>query len=226
MFCRIESWCSSPWLIISSLVAVLAIAGAAEGRFHDGSVAEQALEDAADRMLKLPLQSGRWVAEELPVDPEEMKIAGARAAIVRRYTHTETSEAVTVMMICGPPGPVSVHPPTACYRARGYRLEAEPQKVAVRSGVNLSQEFLAAEFANSSGYRHDRVGILWAWSTGSDWSVPENPRLSFYRQSALYKLYVTWSRSDQGVNCEDSIPTDFCREFLHSCRSGLAAGSS
>ena len=121
-----------------------------------------------------------------------------------------------MLMLCGRPGPISVHPPTACYRARGYRMSHEPVPASI-----ADHRFRLAEFQNPASISEDSVAILWGWSHDGDWSAPANPRVEFAGQSFLDKLYVTWSRARDDQSLDDSVPSDFLAEFLPVARSAF-----
>ena len=200
-------------LIPVTMIACLIGAGIAQGRLSVYGNGSEELARAVQRMTQFPGTIGSWVSSDLEKDPEELAVAEAEGYLLRRYTNKVTGSEVTVLMLCGRPGPISVHPPTACYRARGYRLSSSPVTTQLPEPVR-DDHFRLAEFHNSASLADDRVAILWAWSTDGQWSVPENPRLAFGGEPFLYKLYITWSRTRDERELQDSLPTDFCKSFL------------
>ena len=208
-------------LIMAGLIlCALCLAGLADGRFNDRSETQSKLTSASGVLTNLPLRCNDWRGSPMDLNPEELKIAEAAGAILRRYTHQKTGEVFTVLALCGSPGPISVHPPTACYTARGYRIEDSPIQVTL-SGDSYDHTVKAAEFANPAGFANDRVGILWTWSADGTWSVPSNPRFQFADQPALFKLYVTWDRRTDSREFQDSIPESFFRELTEQFRNHL-----
>jgi hypothetical protein len=209
-----------PLLIVATSLAVIAVAGFAEGRFSNKESSERELARAVEAVSRIPLNCGQWTATELDLAPDELRVAEASGAMLRRYTHSTSGRSVIVLLLCGPAGPISVHPPTACYRARGYRLVDAPERGSL---IENSREhsFLTAEFTNPAGFADDRVGIMWSWSANGSWAAPENPRLEFAGQPVLFKLYVTWDRCRDSSSLIDSRPTDFCQEFVESLKEVL-----
>jgi hypothetical protein len=175
------------------------------------------LEHAAAAMKNLPDSFGSWtLLEDLSKSEEELAVAEASGCLFRRYRNRDTKEVVTVLMLCGRPGPISVHPPTACYRARGYRMSRGPMPASINS-----HGFRLAEFQNPASIAEDRVAILWGWSHDGDWSAPVNPRVEFAGQPFLNKLYVTWSRNRDERPLEESVPLGFLAEFMPVARNAF-----
>lgn len=116
-----------PALTASALVIVC---GVVHGFWTDrwqGQPVETA--DAAARMDALPLEIGDWSGAVLEVkQPRAGDVAGT---IQRRYQNLRTGEEVSVYMVCGRPGPVSIHTPEVCYAASGFVVGAK-SRVAVR----------------------------------------------------------------------------------------------
>src|SRR5689334_4408569 len=114
--------------ILPLLAALLLVVGA--GLIEDlwinryGSSAE--LESAVARLESLPLKVGAWEGEPLTLDEKQITRAGVRGYLLRRYVHRATGRALTVLLVCGRPGPVSVHTPDVCYASAGYTMPEPP----------------------------------------------------------------------------------------------------
>ena len=201
------------------LMAVVLIAGSTivHGRWTHRWDDSGELETATAAMQSLPDRFGSWtLLEDLSKSDEELAVAEANGCLFRRYRNRDTKEVVTVLMLCGRPGPISVHPPTACYRARGYRMTRGPMPASIDS-----HGFRLAEFQNPASITGDRVAILWGWSHDGDWSAPSNPRVAFAGQPFLEKLYVTWSRDRDERPLDESVPSEFLAEFLPVARTAF-----
>ena len=206
--------------ISGTICVLLIVTGLADGRFADTKGRQQRLMQASKKLASLPLESGDWMGTSIDVDPEELRIAEATGAVLRRYRNRLSGDLVTVLVLCGPPGPISVHPPTACYQARGYRLVDEPQGVTFEDD-SRSHEVLAAEFSNPAGFAEDRVGITWCWTAEGHWTTPENPRFEFADEAALFKLYITWDRGGDPDSLVASIPKEFFHSFKDSFKGHM-----
>jgi hypothetical protein len=166
--------------------------------------------------------------------PEEM--AGARVAgyRVRRYENRRKGQSVTVLLVCGRAGPVSVHTPDLCYPDAGYELIEGPVHVALGPSVVSSvssakspgpgAQFQAGTFGKSSvtGETAGALRIIWGWNATGAWQAPDNPRWSFARYPALYKLYVVReTRARESFRPEEDPCVDFLKVFLPELDWGL-----
>jgi hypothetical protein len=170
-------------LVLLSLAAL--VHGVWTGRWETG----RALEDACARVGEVPLAFGDWKAEELPPDREAFARAGARGYWMRLYRNGQSGEAITVLLMCGRAGKMSVHTPDLCYGGAGYEIVGEPARARI-AAAGASAEFWSARFRKPGPAGDSALRIHWAWSTGATWEAPERPRWHFAGAPCLYKLYV------------------------------------
>lgn len=171
-----------PLLVGAAAVAAAAVdSGRQTGRWGDA----EDVGIAGARLSRVPADLGGWRSKPLELDPRQMKVAGFSDYVSRTYANPATGERLQVLLICGRPGPVSVHTPDACYPSAGYDAEGALQKVKLGA-----DEFVSAKFVRPPP-APDALRIFWAWSTGGRWQAPDNPRRAYGRSTgALYKLYV------------------------------------
>ena len=176
-----------PALVTLSVVAAAVAHGTLTGRWHP----LPPLDEYTSQLTRVPLVVGEWSGVDVPLaDADDLGRAGIAGHLHRRYVQSSTQEAVTVLLVCGRPGPISVHTPDVCYRSAGYTAVGDPGTTAVPLG-NRTVAFHFRRFAPPAG----RIGardleIRWAWDASNGVSAPDNPRLTFAREPALYKLYV------------------------------------
>lgn len=152
-----------------------------------------------------------WKSTDFEMDRTEAEIGGIDASLGRHYEHLETGEVVTVLILEGPGGPISVHPPEVCFASHGYEKESKIVQVSLPgSDAHQSQQFDMAVFRGPESTEGHRVQLFWSWSTDGNWSVPANPRLVFAREPRLYKIYV--SRSLQPM--QDRQEATLCLNLL------------
>jgi hypothetical protein len=163
----------------------------------------------AERLKEIPLKIGDWEGEELALTDEEVKEAQLAGYKSRRYVNKRTGVTLSVLIVCGRPGPVSIHPPDICYRGAGY-VPGNVGKFALAMKEEKVAEFNMATFAKTNRAVPDYLTILWAWSAAGDWRAPSNPRFEYARYPALFKLYVIRQigKSDEGAD------KDPARDFL------------
>ena len=123
------------YLPILSLILVLvltAISGAIHGRMSNRWGPPQDSRAAAEKLQDLPVQFGSWrlqSSDELSDFIEDtLQCVGY---LLRTYANQETGEVVTVTILLGPPGPISVHTPEICFSSRAYEIREERQKVTI-----------------------------------------------------------------------------------------------
>src|SRR4029079_19063280 len=137
--------------------------------------------------------------------------AGIRGGVFRRYTNSKTGESISMMIVCGRGGPITVHTPDICYASAGFRQLAPEQRKEVNTGASQSDSFYVARFGNPSAVAPTQMEIYWTWSRdGRSWRAPDNPRFSFARVPALFKIYVVRefapkSRAEALESCEEFI---------------------
>jgi hypothetical protein len=177
------------------------------GRWREG----EDLAALAERLDKVPTKMGDWTGETLETNPVVERAAGGAGMLERRYSSRDGRE-VSVMLLVGPPGPLSVHLPEICYRGLGFRTK---QSIAERE-LNVSggvARFRVAEMENANAATPQNLRVYHSWNDGGGWVVPAMPRIAFARSSFLIKLYVTASAAEflpSGVQ-------DPCEEFIAQC---------
>ena len=160
----------------------------------------------AARLDDVPRTIGDWDGQDLPVEPKHLQVAEAAGCLARAYVHRRTGVAVSVVLVCGRPGPVSVHTPDICFRGNGHGLLETPEKFPA-AGPPAPAEFWTARFRKGESALPTYLRVFWGWDAGDGWRAPANPRLEFARRSALYKLYL--------IHQLDEAPArDPCVEFL------------
>jgi hypothetical protein len=200
------------WL--PALVAGIAVAatgvvhGVWTGRWDEVSAAPA----YGPALEQIPMQLGEWLGQGLELDPREA--ANYSAVLYRRYVHQRTGAVVTVVLVAGRPGPVSIHSPDYCYPASGYDTAAWTVHKIGFDNAHAPAEFKTALVSKTqvTGLTHMRV--LWSWYAAGSWSVPDNPRLAFASQHSLHKLHVVREASPSELELENDAAVDLVREFL------------
>lgn len=182
------------------------------GRWDSGN----ATAEAAQRVDALPLSAGDWVAEPIAINPREKAIAQADGLISRRYTNRQTGQVVNLMMLCGRPGPISVHTPDVCFPGAGYREVGDASQFAI--GDAAKDRFWVRHFERETpGSMPTRV--LYAWNDGDSWQASANPRFEHAGKPALFKLYVLRSLTNRDDAFDSDPAVDFIRKLLPQLRN-------
>lgn len=159
--------------------------------------------EAAERLPAIPMTLGEWQGEDIRQGSPDPSIAGS---LQRRYVNQRTGQSVLIALVCGRPGPVSIHSPDACYAASGFHVGHISRAGAPRQ----LGTFWNADAVRTRASEETRLRIYWAWNAGEGWSGSDNPRVEFARRPVLHKLYVL--RELDSV--EEGASTDPCLSFM------------
>jgi hypothetical protein len=178
---------------VALLVALTAVlfSGVLHGMWTERWHTSAVRRDAAERLGRLPQRIGEWEGQDQEMDRREFEVAMIDGYVMRRYLRPRDGSAVSLLLVSGRHGPVSVHSPEVCYAGAGYVQAAASVLEDVPAGNGRqTQQFLKAKFVKENATETDALWIRWGWSAGGDWQAPKNPRLTFARSGVLYKLYV------------------------------------
>jgi hypothetical protein len=167
---------------------------------------------AAARMAGVPMTLGDWDGTAAELDDRQMRVAELSGARVCEYVNRRTGRVVSSLLVCGRPGPVSVHIPEYCFVGIGYELMGARSRFQDPSLAGV--ELWVCDFHKPSTIPPDRLRVFYAWSAKGTWSAPDSPRLVFFREPALYKLYVTRKLLHAEEPLEDDPVIDFLKVFL------------
>jgi len=128
---------------------------------------------------------------------------------VRNYQNQATGDLVSVTLLLGPPGPISVHTPEICFPSKNYQVLGKREQVAISGADGEDDQFWALSY-KANNLRGDTLRVYYAWSTGGRWSASGDPRFKFAGQPYLYKIQLS-SPLPPGADLESDDP---CRKFL------------
>ena len=175
------------------------------------------IRNATAKVASIPLTFGDWTAKESPLDERQAKIGRIEASISRQYVNAKTGQAVSVLLVCGRPGPISVHTPEVCYAGSGYKVESERKRVAYDYDGNRKASFWSIKVSKPEILRPERMSIDYGWFANQTWSAPDmDARFEYAGIPILYKLYVIREQSrmnDRSGTDTDPTP-DFLKDFL------------
>jgi Protein of unknown function (DUF3485) len=216
-------------MIRAVLLTISALLLVASGVFHRiwtgaWSFSNEPAASAA-RLAEVPSTFGDWAGVDLEVDARMLERAEAVGFLSRRYVHRNGAE-VSVFMICGRPGPVSVHTPDICYGGLGFHVVESQHPYHVNpAGETPAADFIWANFEKPEAVMPQRLRIYWTWKAGRGWQAPSDPRLTFGGAPALYKLYITCRPAPGSEQSEQDPCRDFMRDFLPQVEKVLSPAS-
>lgn len=173
------------------------------------------LSGAAAKLDAIPEVVGDWQSQPLEISEAQLQGAEAIGHCSRVYRNDKLNTEVQVMILCGPNGPIAVHPPTICFTSSGMR-QAYPEKQRTVEAGDLTGKFWQTVFTKRSpdGLGTD-LETYWAWSVHGECKAPANPRIEYAMSPHLYKIYVTHNNfASGGGDSEESDGKSPCVEFL------------
>jgi hypothetical protein len=208
--------------VFLALIIIIA-SGIAHGLCSDRWSTAEELPAAVARMDRLPTTLDDWDGSDVELEPGATQRAEIAGSLVRRYVQRSTGQEMLVMLVCGRPGPISVHTPDVCYQGAGYRMAGNRarQQVALPSGETVP--FWKASFVKESFPGKDELRIWWSWHAGGAWQTAGEPRLAFARFPVLHKLYVIYRVSWRDRSAADPTPAFAQRLLAELKRTVFAA---
>jgi hypothetical protein len=187
-------------------------------------------EQRAELLKKVPVAVGDWRGDDLPVDEQIRKKAGAIGAVQREYHNVRTGEKVRLWLIVGHAREVSNHTPDICYPSQGFQARASGNSVYTMVFTDQPKtDFLTNTFLreNATGQQLERV--FWNWYNPMNkanegqvvWEAPSNARWHFGNTRALYKMYFTSSMRNPKETADESACVRFARDFLPEVNKAL-----
>jgi hypothetical protein len=212
------------WLVIGvavvGLIAAAVVEGISSGRWNQSAD----VRAAAAKLDGVPAAFGDWTSTESPQDEKVLKVAEAAGCVSRIYTNRKTGTQVSVLLLCGPTGPIGAHTPEVCYAGNGFAAQGEPQKKTVNLAGDAAASYWSVRFEKKSA-TEPPLRVCWMWGVDGDWKAAENPRTEFALQGALYKLYVVRAEP-QTLIAAGTAPDpihEFVMAFLPEVKKALAA---
>jgi hypothetical protein len=205
------------------LLAVLVSGGAAgfwSGRWGSPS----SLREAAARLERVPLTAGEsWDGHTAELSEREVALTELEGYLNRRYVHRDTGAVVTVLLVCGRPGPVSVHTPEVCFSAAGYGQVGAARAYDGPAGSRA--RFRVLDLRKGNPATPTSLRIFLAWGSNGEWSAPANPRLTFAGRPYLYKLYVIREMTRAGESLEEDPAGELITGLLPQLQEALFPGA-
>lgn len=211
----------SRWLPLGLVLVVVMASGIAHGLWSGRWNVSDGPERAAARLAQVPMIVGDWDGRASELDARQMSVAELSGAHVCEYVNRRTGSVVSTLLVCGRPGPVSVHTPEICYVGRGYETAGSRTRYTVPSLTGA--EFWVCDFQKQQTAVPDRLRIFYAWSANGTLAAPDSPRLTFFREPALYKLYVTRKLVQAEEPLEDDPVVEFLKIFVPQLEKSVFA---
>jgi hypothetical protein len=211
---------------VTVALTILLLSGVAHGLKTGRWWESHELPAAVARLDHVPREAGDWSGQDVAADPRQLAIAGAVGYVSRRYEDRSTGRSVAFLLLCGRPGPLSVHTPEVCYAGAGCQPIGEPAKRIVRpTDGGPPGEFWAHTFLKGNAAESQKLRVLYSWNPRNGWAAADYPRLSFATAESLYKLYVVSEIDDEEVVSGKDACQEFLKAFLPTLNKSLSKGA-
>jgi hypothetical protein len=197
---------------VSIAVALIVGAGLVHGAWTSRWGQSAALAAISGKFSTIPMVVGDWNGTSRELSPDE-RTPGATASLSRVYTNSSRGISVSILLIAGLPGKVSVHTPDVCYSGAGYTLDS-PSRHECRYGSDQCQGTFRTALAKRGGTDPSVLRIFWGWNSTKGWTAPDEPRWTFASERAICKLYVVRETWGKDVDAKDDPCNDFLSVFL------------
>jgi exosortase len=213
---RIPTGRNATILAILGAMTILITSGIVHGRWTNRWAVSHDLDEAIARLERVPLTVGEWQGREEPMDPRALNSARLEGGALRRYRNTRTGTVIDLLVVCGRPGPVSVHTPDICYPGAGYEAtQTRPASMTLQLGpATAPGEFFTADFEKAGSFPREAIRVYWSWNAAGHWTIPANPRLAFAGRPFLYKLYLILPETGETEAPTNGAIVRFCRAVL------------
>jgi Protein of unknown function (DUF3485) len=206
-----------PMIIV---VSVIVLSGVVDGFWSDRWTASEELTAAAARLARVPMMVGDWEGSSLgEIDPRALAITEASGHVWRRYVNRRTGGIVTLLILSGRAGPLSVHLPETCYVGAGFE-EAGERKKYREPGPPLG-EFWVYRFQKREAAVPEQLRVFCSWAAAGAWRAADSPRMEFARLPFLYKMYIVRQLSSADEPLTDDAAVEFIRVLLPELERSL-----
>jgi len=193
-------------------IAILLITGIVHGLWTNRWTISAEPQASAAKLGGIPMTLGDWKSQSIEISPRELERSAIVNYVGRLFVNSRTKCRVQVFLVCGRPGPICVHTPDICFEGAGYRMTAAPEKFALDSWP--PNEFWQVKFVKEGTETEQNLRVFWAWNTDGQWQAPENPRWTFARSKALFKLYAIHELPRPGLPLNKDPTIDLLKVLL------------
>jgi hypothetical protein len=207
-------------LTVAIIVVLIVTSGIVHGHFSGRWDSREDHRLREKKLEEFPSDFGSWQCREtLALPAAAQSMLECQSYLYRHYVHRDSGKSVTVAVLVGPTGPMSVHTPEICYSSRDYRLQENRQQVATRLRETQAQLWKTTFYPAGADSRLLRV--YYGWNDGRGWKAPSEPRFSFIGTRRLYKIQLA-TLLTSAVEAGDDPCSQFLEQFLPVLEQYLA----
>jgi hypothetical protein len=176
--------------LIVVLLAITLVTGAIHGRLTQRWGPRPDLLATASHLESFPQEFGDWqLLKKEPIDDSTVQMLSCAGYVNRQYVNRKTGENISLAIMLGPSGPISVHTPEVCYSSRAYSIRDARKPVSISDSDGHNHSFWNISFrANTPSTEELRVYYAWYGKRG--WEASKWPRFEFAGRPLLFKLQI------------------------------------
>lgn len=172
-------------LLVLALGAASIAVGVVHGRLTNRWGTPPDMKEAARKLDSLPQEISGWECTEHDLDQRVADMLQCKGYVNRIYKNTKTGETISVVVLLGPAGPISVHTPEICYSSRDYKISSDRVKHPLDDKQDLWDLRLKSTQAGAAPLR-----VLYGWTNDRDWHANADPRFAYGGRPLLYKIQL------------------------------------
>jgi hypothetical protein len=211
-------------IALGTLFLVLLGSGGVAGLWSGRWGRSSSVQEAVDRLGQVPvLVGGNWDVHEDKLTARALAVAEVDGHLYRHYLHRQTGQKVSVLLVCGRPGPIAIHTPVVCFAGAGYLPTAPPR--AYEGSAGRPYQFQVHDFRQGNVATPTLLRVFVSWGYRGTWSVPANPRWAFAGRPSLYKLYLirALTRADEPI--EPGPDVELMKDLMPQLQQTLFPGT-
>lgn len=207
------------FLPLLTVFAVIVLSGIVDGLWVDRWMVAKEIETGAAKLAALPMTLGDWEGHAQELDERTIAVAEIAGYVRRQYVNRRTGTTVSLMILCGRPGPVSVHPPEACYSGAGYEEVGGRSKYSEPGPPPAN--FWVYRFQKPDAAVPIQLRVFCSWGAAGAWRAVEAPRLEFAQYPVLYKMYIIRELGKADEPLQEDPALEFIRLVLPELQKSL-----
>jgi hypothetical protein len=132
---------------------------------------------------------------------------------------------VSVTILLGQPGRISVHTPEICMGSQNYQIQGERQKMALPGPAGAVDAFWALDY-KTNDLRGDLLRVYYGWSTGDHWLALKDARFWSAGKPYLYNIQLSGLLPPGADSQSDDPCHKFLKDFVPAARECLIEPSA
>jgi hypothetical protein len=209
-----------PKLVPTSIVfSIVVLSGVIDGLWTDRWLVAKEMHTAVDRLAAIPMALGDWDGCARELDSRTLALGEISGYARRQYVNRRTGSTLSLLIVCGRPGPVSVHLPDACYGGAGYEEVGERAKYSVTGPPPA--DFWIYRFHRPNAAVPVQLRVFCSWGADGAWRAVATPRVQFAHHAFLYKMYIIRELSKADEPLEEDPALDFIHLLLPELQKAL-----